>query len=96
MTASAATRVQIGPSVYARAFDEGLVVLDLKRGEYFGLDGVGRRMWELLVDAKAVGQVADLLVEEYEVERDALLADVIALTEELLDRGLLVLWTQTQ
>ena len=91
------TRVRIGDMEFNKEqtfrIPEGLlfqevsgetVLLDLVSGIYFGLDPVGTRIWALLNEDKSVGQVLDALLEEYEVERGALEADL----EELLDRML--------
>lgn len=75
--------------VHVRDFDGELVVLDLAKGDYFGLNEIGAKLWAALVDGRSPSEVADELVSSYDVGRDRLLADLIALTSELLTRGLI-------
>lgn len=87
----AKARVRVSPSVYARAFGEELVLLHFGRGEYFGLDEVGASIWRAIEadGAAAVDAIADVLVERYDVERPAALADVLRLVTEMRDASLL-------
>ena len=65
------------------------VLLDLASESYFGLDSVGTRIWALLKEDKSVGQVLDALLEEYEVDRGTLEADLEELLDNLLAAGLI-------
>ena len=44
------TRLSIPPQVMSRQVGEETVLLDLKSGIYFGLDGVGKLIWESVAD----------------------------------------------
>jgi hypothetical protein len=72
----------------ARQVDDETVLLDLATGTYFGLDPVGGRAWSLLGSGKCLAEVCDVLIEEFEVTRDVLERDVVALVEQLLERKL--------
>jgi hypothetical protein len=65
------------------------VLLDLESESYFGLDEIGTRVWLLLNEGKSVGQMVDVLLEEYEVERATLEGDVDELLGELAEAGLI-------
>jgi Coenzyme PQQ synthesis protein D (PqqD) len=65
------------------------VVLDLKRGIYYGLNQVGARVWKIIAEPRIVGEICDALVAEYEVEREVCERDVIALLGELAAKGLI-------
>jgi hypothetical protein len=71
------------------SFGEEVVVLDMARGLYFGLDGPGQRVWALLQRPMTLRAVVDTLVSEYDVEGPACEADVRALAEDLMARGLI-------
>ncbi len=75
--------------VHVRDFDGELVVLDLAKGDYFGLNEVGAKLWSGLVAGQSPAEVADALFADYDVTRERLLADLVALTGELLARGLI-------
>jgi len=63
-------------------------ILDLKAGTYYGLDDVGHRIWGLIQQPRSVGEIRDVLVDEYEVEPDRCEQDVITLLQRLADEGL--------
>jgi hypothetical protein len=65
------------------------VLLDLESESYFGLDEIGTRVWVLLNEGKSVGQMVDVLLEEYEVDRATLEGDVDELLGELIEAGLI-------
>jgi hypothetical protein len=74
--------------VIVRAVGEELVLLDVERGTYYGLDPVGARIWALIASGTSLGAIVDRLVDEYEVTREELERDVEKLVGELEGRGL--------
>lgn len=83
-------RVRVPQEVLARQVGGETVMLDLAKGTYFGLDPVGARMWQLLGEGKALAEVCDAIVEEYDVLRDAVERDLLELVEKLIAQGLIV------
>ena len=75
--------------VHARRFDDEVVILDLAGGDYYALDAVGARIWEELFAGKTPGEIARVLVSEYQVEPERASKDCLALAGELVARGLL-------
>ena len=63
-------------------------ILDLKSGEYYGLNAVGARIWNLIQEPKAVSAVLSVIVAEYNVAPDRCERDLVALIEELAAKGL--------
>ncbi len=82
------SRVKIGPDIHTRMFDGELVVLDLVRGDYFGLNPTGALLWEGLVAGKTPRQIATEMTQELEIDLETLLSDLVRLTDELIARGL--------
>jgi hypothetical protein len=83
-------RLQPAPSVFSREFDGELVLLDLGRGEYFGLDEIGALLWAAVVDGRDVATVAEQVTREFAVDAATATADLEALVDVLVERGLLV------
>jgi hypothetical protein len=83
-------RLRCADAVHARLFDEELIILDLSKGEYFSLDPLGARLWAGLGAGRTVEQIAEEVVTEYDVPLEQAMADLVALGDELVDRGLLV------
>ena len=84
------SRLSIPPQVMSRLVGDETVLLDMATGIYFGLDGVGKRIWESVADGQTVGQAAATIAGEYDVERARAETDVIEFVGELLERGLLL------
>lgn len=80
---------QIPEEVLFQEVSGETVLLDLASESYFGLDSVGTRIWAMLKEDKSVGQVLDALLEEYEVDRGTLEADLEELLDNLLTAGLI-------
>ncbi len=67
---------------------EETVILDLTDGEYFELNDVGARIWEMIQQPCRLRDIEDALMEEYEVARELLRADILELVQEIVDKGL--------
>ncbi len=83
-------RFRPADAVHTRTFDGELVILDLAHGEYFALDPVGSRLWVALEQGKSIEQVAAEIVQEYDTSLETATADLRALLDDLVQRGLLV------
>lgn len=71
--------------------DGQLVMMSVERGRYYGLDEVGRRVWELLQQPIRLGDLLDTLVEEFEVGRDDCAADIMPFLASLAENDLLTM-----
>lgn len=85
-----AATVRVADDVLASAFEEELVILNLLDGVYYGLDGVGTRIWGLIQRPTSLTTIRDALVAEYDVEPARCESDLRALLAELAKRGLVV------
>lgn len=66
------------------------VLLDIESGEYFALNDVGKRVWDLCDGTRTVAQVADAVCAEYDVAPDTAFDDTDALLENLVGAGLVI------
>ncbi|HKY23488.1 MAG TPA: PqqD family protein [Vicinamibacterales bacterium] len=80
--------LSIRSDVVFRQLDEEAVLLDLKSGKYFGLNEAGARIWQLVAEARPLGDILDTLEDEYSSERSILERDLLDLAGELCMRGL--------
>jgi len=76
--------------VVCAAEGDRTVLLDPAQGEYFGLDEVGTRIWELLPAHPTAVALAERLFDEYDAPRETLLADAARLLGELAAMKLVV------
>ncbi|MGH9708980.1 MAG: PqqD family protein [Candidatus Acidiferrales bacterium] len=70
---------------------EEAAILNMKNSVYYGLDPVGARIWRLLQQPRSVGEIRDVIVEEYDVTPERAESDLRALLEKLLGEGLVEL-----
>jgi coenzyme PQQ biosynthesis protein PqqD len=66
------------------------VVLDIKSGQYYALDGVAGRIWQLCDGTRNVGEIAAALSDEYDTQGEPVEDDVAAFVSEFVDESLLV------
>ncbi len=64
------------------------VLLNLESGQYYGLDPVGARIWELLRSPHSVQSLQATILEEYEVDAETCLRDLSTLVAALQRAGL--------
>jgi hypothetical protein len=88
MPLSLDARLTISPDVMFRHLNDEAVLLDLKSGTYFGLNDVGARTWQLILEHARLSAVLDALVQEYAVDRRAGERDLLELAEQLVARRL--------
>jgi len=86
----ASALVSAADDVLATTFEDEVVLLNLADGVYYGLDGVGARIWTLIQRPASLSQISEALRQEYQVERAQCEADLRALIAELEARGLVV------
>jgi hypothetical protein len=65
-----------------------VVILNLTNGVYYGLGPIGARIWDLIQEPKAVNEIQDALLDEYEVDIERCERDLLALLEELVAENL--------
>jgi len=82
-------RLSIPAPVMTRTIGDELVLLHLESGTYFGLDPVGTRIWQLMADGRTLEEVCQAMTEAYEVSREEVERDVLALAESLRERCLI-------
>lgn len=64
------------------------VLLDLASEQYFGLDPVGTRIWNLLDGESGLERIHATLSDEYEADPGRIGEDLLALARALADAGL--------
>jgi hypothetical protein len=80
---SARTIVVRSDEPIAVEMDHATVMMSLAQGMYFGLEGVGPRIWALLVTPRRVSDLCDELAREFDVAPATCLDDVCGFLEEL-------------
>ena len=71
------------------------VILNIKSGVYHGLNEVGASIWKLIQEPRTIEEIKQRLLEEYNVEPEQCQSDLIALLEDLVAAGLIVINNET-
>ena len=83
-------QLEIAEHVRSTPGAEGTVLLDLRSGKYFALNGVGSLLWEAIAAGASRGEALERLAERFpEVPTDRLGHDADALLAQLQAKGLL-------
>lgn len=91
MPISLFNNITVSDEVLSQEVSGETVLLDLKSENYFGLDTVGTRIWQLLQQHKNLQQVVDIMLDEYDVEEKQLEKDLNELLDKLIEAELITL-----
>ena len=69
--------------IVAKVLDGEAIMINLSKGIYYSLDGVGGRVWELLEDVRSAASIAMEVVREFDVTPERARADVERILHEL-------------
>ncbi len=56
--------------------DDEIVMMSIKNGEYYGLDNIGSRIWEIIEKPVSFNQIIIILKEEFDVTEEKCTIDV--------------------
>ncbi len=74
--------------VCVTGIDGELVMLDVESGMYFGIDGCGVRMWELLAEPITPHAIGGRIADEFDVAPEQAREDALAFCVRLHDAKL--------
>lgn len=80
---------ELSPDALFRELRGGAVALNLQTGQYYSLNEVGTRMWELLQEEGSEDAAVSAIVEEYDVDPEQAAQDLNRLLQELQESGLI-------
>lgn len=65
-----------------------IVALDVEKGQCYGLNSVGSRVWTMLGERTTPREICDQLKREFQVDTETCLTEVTRLIAELQSEGL--------
>jgi hypothetical protein len=83
------SRPQRRSDVLAQAAGDTVVLLTPDSGEYFTLNEVGARIWELADGSRSVAEIASALADEYDAPLDDIRTDALEVLSELAEEHLI-------
>ena len=87
--------VTLSPEVISQEVSGETVLLDLESENYFGLDEVGTRIWQLMKETNDLQAIYRTLLTEYDVSEERLQKDLDTLLGEIAGLGLVTLEQRT-
>jgi Coenzyme PQQ synthesis protein D (PqqD) len=77
------TIITQGEGLVSSQIDGEIVMMSVNNEQYYGLDAVGSRIWELIAQPRSVFEVCETLLSEFQVDRDTCQRDVLKFVEHL-------------
>lgn len=81
------------PDLVAAGMNGDIVMMSIERGLYFGISGVGTRIWELLEQPTRVEALAQAIQAEYDVDEATCQQDLLVFARELIQHGVVTVAT---
>ena len=76
--------------VISQIASKNLVLLDVEGGEYYSMNDVGARVWELSDGSNSLEQIITTIIGEHDAPDDVIRTDVMELVEDLVVEKLLL------
>ncbi len=71
--------------------DEEIMMMSIENSEYYGLDNIGSRVWEILANPSTFSQIIEILMKEFEVTEENCFADVKEFLKSLDEKKLITI-----
>lgn len=68
--------------------DGDLVMLEADSEYYYGIGGIGPRIWDLLEQPMSIAHLSDVVCSKFRVEEEQCRKDLLVFLGQLLDAGL--------
>lgn len=69
--------------------DEGLAMMSIENSAYYGMDKIGKSIWESFESPSSIETICTALRERFDVSEEECLRDVIAFMETIHKAGLI-------
>jgi len=81
--------VVAAPEQFACDLQADLLVLNAASGSYYGLNPLGKRIWQLIQEPTQVSAIRDHLLKEYEVDRERCVGELKTFLDDMAQNGLI-------
>jgi hypothetical protein len=72
------------PQIIDGELDDSQVMMHLEKGKYFGLNPVGKKIWDMIEQPKSFDEIITSLLNEFNVEQNRCVNEV----KEFLDKAI--------
>lgn len=82
------SRIVRGEELLSTIIDKEIVILNMAKNNYVGLDEIGLRIWELLEKPIRVDELCNQLSREFHATPEQIITDVIPFLADLESEGI--------
>ena len=90
MTISTTQTFQRNSEIIASEIDNETVMMDKDFETYFGLQAIGSDVWKVLEQPISIEQIAEQLVQRYDVSIEQCIDDLMPLMSDFLENEMIV------
>jgi hypothetical protein len=83
------TKIVRSETLLSNHLGKDVVMMDIEKGAYYGMEKVAARIWEMVENPVTVGNICENLTNEYEVSPEKCLADLTPFLDDLLSREII-------
>lgn len=80
--------IVVADDVVSCDLDDEAAILNMKNGVYYGLDPIGAKIWNKVQKPCKINDIIEMILDEYDVDKERCKNDVVELVSELMDNGL--------
>jgi hypothetical protein len=84
------TKLQRKPGILFNEIDGEVVMLSIENSEYYGMDKVGSRIWQLLENPLSFNELVTILMDEYEVTEEKCCQETKNFLNKITEKKLLI------
>lgn len=70
--------------------DDNEIMVNMDKGKYYGLNLVAKRIWDMIVSPKGFDEIVEILMNEYDIDKQRCTAEVTSFLESALERGIII------
>lgn len=84
------TKLRQGQDHVATSIGDETAVMSIKRGRYYAVGAVAERIWQMLEDPASPREIAERLLEEYDITPEQCGREIDLFLNDLIEEGLVV------
>jgi hypothetical protein len=84
------TKLRQGQDHVATSIGDETAVMSIKRGRYYAVGSVAERIWLMLEAPVSPREIAECLLEEYDITPEQCAREIDVFLNELIEEGLVV------
>jgi hypothetical protein len=85
------TKIVRNNEIISSDMDDETVMMNIEKGEYYGINPIGSRIWELIETPRKVSNICEKLCEEYDVTQEKCNNDVMHFLNHMAEKKIITI-----